>query len=407
MKTKIKIFSLILLMAISVTSLSSCLFIDLVSDAADSGSGGIGNATINTGDVNNYDVEINAADDDGVIATSKALMSAVSIVTDTSRGSGVIFKMNEDKSEAYILTNYHVIYDTESRKVSRNIKAYLYGQESFLYGDTESLNYAMAAEYLGGTVAYDLAVLKIRNNPVLMESNASACDFADSNEIAVLQPAIAVGNAAGNGISATMGRVNVDSEEIQLYAADDKTLMTLRVIRTDAAVNSGNSGGGLFNTKGELIGIVNAKSIDSGADNIGFAIPSNVAKYIAENIIYYCDGDSTLTSAYRCMLGVTVQIAELYTEYDTETGILLRKEKIEILEVSRGAAAEGILRKGDVINYIAIDDEIYDVTRRFHVVDAMLNARKNSKVVINVTRNGEKLDLTVPLSDSDIINADS
>ena len=407
MKIKIKLLSLILLMAICVSSLSSCLFIDLVSDAADSDDGVIENATINTGDINNYDVEINTPEDNGVIATSKALMAAVSIVTDSARGSGVIFKMNEDKSEAYILTNYHVIYDTTSKRVSSNIKAYLYGQESFLYGDSDSLNYSMAAEYLGGTVAYDLAVLKIRNNPILMESNAVACDFADSNDIAVLEPAIAVGNAAGNGISATMGRVNVDSEEIQLYAADDKTVMTLRVIRTDAAVNSGNSGGGLFNTKGELIGIVNAKSVDSSADNIGFAIPSNVAKYIAENIIYYCDGGSALTSAYRCMLGVTVQIAGLYTEYDTETGVLHRKEKIEILEVSRGAAAEGILQSGDVINYITIDGEIYEVSRRFHVVDAMLNARVNSEVVINVTRNGQRLDLTVPLSDNDIINADS
>lgn len=407
MKIKIKLLSLILLMAICVSSLSSCLFIDLVSDAADSDDGVIENATINTGDINNYDVEINTPEDNGVIATSKALMAAVSIVTDSARGSGVIFKMNEDKSEAYILTNYHVIYDTTNKRVSSNIKAYLYGQESFLYGDSDSLNYSMTAEYLGGTVAYDLAVLKIRNNPILMESNAAACDFADSNDIAVLEPAIAVGNAAGNGISATMGRVNVDSEEIQLYAADDKTVMTLRVIRTDAAVNSGNSGGGLFNTKGELIGIVNAKSVDSSADNIGFAIPSNVAKYIAENIIYYCDGGSALTSAYRCMLGVTVQIAGLYTEYDTETGVLHRKEKIEILEVSRGAAAEGILQSGDVINYITIDGEIYEVSRRFHVVDAMLNARVNSEVVINVTRNGQRLDLTVPLSDNDIINADS
>ena len=407
MKFKIKIFALVLLMTTCILSLSSCLFIDFVSDTADSGGEVIENATINTGDINNYDVEINSSDDYGVIATSKALMSAVSIVTDSARGSGVIFKMNEDKSEAYILTNYHVIYDADSHRVSRNIKAYLYGQESFLYGDTASLNYSMTAEYLGGTVSYDLAVIKIRNNPILMESNAVACDFADSNGIAVLEPAIAVGNAEGNGISATMGRVNVDSEEIKLYAADDKTVMTLRVMRTDAAVNSGNSGGGLFNVSGELIGIVNAKSVDSGADNIGFAIPSNVAKYIAENIIYYCDGESTLTSAYRCMLGVTVRIAGLYTEYDTAAGVLHRKERIEVLEVSRGAAAEGLLYSGDVINYITIDDEIYEVTRRFHVVDAMLNARVNSNVVVNVTRNGQKLDVTVPLSQSDIINADS
>ena len=406
MKTAKKLLAVALLLAVIVSSLSSCLFFDIVSGAADSGAGTIENATINTGDINNYDVEINASEEDGVVATSKALLSAVSIVTGTARGSGVIFRLNEDKSEAYILTNYHVVYDSDTRRVSRDIRAYLYGQESFLYGDTGSLNYAMTAEYLGGTVAYDLAVLKIRNNPILMESNAVACDFADSNEIAVLEPAIAVGNAAGNGISATMGRVNVDSEEIKLLAADGKTEINLRVMRTDAAVNSGNSGGGLFNIKGELIGIVNAKSVDSATDNIGFAIPSNVAKYIAENIIYYCDGASTMTSAYRCMLGITVSIAGLYTEYDNETAVLHKKEKIEVTSVVMGKAAYGILKAGDIINYITIDGEVYEVSRRFHVVDAMLNARATSEVVVTVTRGSEKIDLTVPLSQDDITNAD-
>ena len=400
MKSKIKIISLLVLMSIVCASLSSCLFFDAVTGVTSSDKGG-SDATINTGDIHNYEIDIAPSAEQNVIATSKALMSAVSIVTDVARGSGVIFKLSDDKSEAYILTNYHVIYGAKG-----GIKVYLYGQESYLFGSEDTMSYAIDAYYLGGSVAYDLAVLKVKNDPVLMASNAVACTFADSNDIAVLETAIAVGNATGNGISATVGRVNVDSEYISLYAADEKTLINLRVMRTDAAVNEGNSGGGLFNSSGELIGIVNAKSIDSKVDNIGFAIPSNVARYIAENIIYYCDGESTLSSAYKCMLGITVQIAGLYTEYDEESGILHRKELVEVLDVNRGAAADGILKSGDIINSITIDGKKFEVTRRFHVVDAMLNARATSDVTVNVTRGEEKLDLKITLSNKDIVNAD-
>lgn len=406
MKFKFKILSLLILISIVATSLSSCFFFDVISSSAGKDNNG-GNTTINTGDIKNHEININSDAEENVIATSKALMSSVSIVTDSSRGSGVIFKLSSDKSEAYILTNYHVVYSSVRHEISNDIKVYLYGQESYLYGATDTFNYAIDAEYLGGTVAYDLAVLKVTGSPILMASNASACEFADSNDIAVLETAIAIGNATGNGISATVGRINVDSEEIRLLAADEETELTLRVIRTDAAVNSGNSGGGLFNSKGEIIGIVNAKSVDSKVDNIGFAIPSNVAKYIAENIIYYCDGQKGIHSAYKCMLGITVQIAGLYTEYDTETGILHRKESIEVLDVSAGAAAQGALLSGDIINSITIDGKKYEVSRRFHVVDAMLNARADSDVTVNVTRGTEAKDIKIILSQKDIVNADS
>ena len=219
----------------------------------------------------------------------------------------------------------------------------------------------------------------------------------------ILETAIAVGNAAGSGISVTMGKINVDSETIRLLASDEKTELELRVMRTDAAVNSGNSGGGLFNAKGELIGIVNAKSASSTTDNIGYAIPSNVAKYIAENILYYCDGENGEKNAYKCLLGINVEIAELKTEYDEETGLLVRKERVKVKEViSTTSAAYGILKSGDIINSIKIDGKEYKVTRMFQVVDAMLNARVKSEVIINVTRGAEEKDLTIPFTASHI-----
>ena len=75
-----------------------------------------------------------------------------------------------------------------------------------------------------------------------------------------------------------------------MTAADGSATVSFRVMCTDTAVNSGNSGGGLYDNEGNLIGIVNAKIVDDGVENIGYAIPSNVAVSIAENIIDYCHG---------------------------------------------------------------------------------------------------------------------
>ena len=404
---KIKLLSLLVLTVMIASMLSSCFFFNTVSEVSESNKENVpDNLTVNVDEVKNNHITINTTETNEEIAVEKAILSAVSIRTSSSSGSGVIFKMSEDKSVAYILTNYHVIYDTSTRSVSRSIKAYLYGMESYFYGDTD-FSYAMNAVYVGGSVQYDLAVLKIVGSEVLMNSHAVACEFADSNKVSVLEGAIAIGNAEGNGISATMGRVNVDSEEISLLAADKKTTLNLRVMRTDAAVNGGNSGGGLFNMEGKLIGIVNAKKATSSTDNIGYAIPSNVAKYLAENILYYCD-DKDSTAAKRCLLGINVRITALYTEVDEQTGAIYRREKVAVDAItSDSSAAKGHLEVGDQINHITIDGTEYEVTRMFHVVDAMLNARANSTVVVNVTRGTEVIDVTIPVNGNDIKDADS
>ncbi|MBR5140360.1 MAG: trypsin-like peptidase domain-containing protein, partial [Clostridia bacterium] len=406
MKTTTKILAIALTLFILALSLTSCFLYDTASGISNSNKG---DTTINVSDVNNHQINISSTKGESEIAASKALMSSVSIVTDFSLGSGVIFKMSEDKGTAYILTNYHVVYNPDTDRASGSVKVYLYGMESYREASADEnrqYDYTINAEFVGGTEKYDLAVLKVVGSEVLMRSNAVACTFADSDKVAVLQTAIAVGNAVGAGISVTMGKINVTSEYINLLASDNRTTIQIRVMRTDAAVNSGNSGGGLFNEKGDLIGIVNAKDANSSVDNIGFAIPSNVARYIADNILYYCDGTSE-QSAYKCMLGIQVTPIALYTEYDTETGLLTRKETIEILSVVEGGAAENVLKAGDILNSITIDGKTYPITRLYHVVDAMLNARASSTVVVNLTRGSQALDLAISLSSKNIVNADA
>ncbi len=383
-----RIIGILLTLTVTLGVFSSCLLID--GDPFQiSGTNSGGGTTINVQGGPNYDIDISPNSSTNMIAASKALLSSVSIITSTSAGSGVIYKLDKEKGDAYIITNYHVVYDNNN-SINSEINAYLYGMEAS--------EYAIKATYVGGSMNYDIAVLKVTGSTILMQSNAAAVKVANSNDVAILDTAIAIGNPEGNGISATVGCINVDSENIsvgfQVY--NRVQYVNLRVMRTDAAVNSGNSGGGLFNDNGELIGIVNAKDADSSTDNIGYAIPSNVAKAIAENILYYCDG-ATKLNVYRCMLGVEVGIKGLYTEYDTETGKIYKKETVMLTKVEASGAVNGILKAGDVINSITIDGVKHEVSRTYHIIDSMLYARVGSSVVINVTRDGTATDITIPI----------
>jgi S1-C subfamily serine protease len=113
--------------------------------------------------------------------------------------------------------------------------------------------------------------------------------------------------------------------------------------------------------------------------------------------MYYCDG-TTEECPKRVLMGITITHTNLRTEYNTETGKVRRYETVVVEEVTKGGAVDGLIKKGDVINSITIDGVKYEVTRIFHVVDSMLNARLTSNVVINLTRDGKTMDVTVPIT---------
>ena len=406
-------FSLIIIF--SVFNMSSCILLgygsdhvtkDDVQDMIDKGMNG--NITVEGGD--NYNVTINGADEENV-SVAKALLSTVSVrcvfktlgygtsypgVTGakekTAAGSGVIYKLDKNQGDAYIITNYHVVYHSQSNtenRISDDIRIYLYGQESE--------DYAISATFVGGSMNYDLAILKVDGSRILAQSNATAASFADSDKVMVLDKAIAIGNPENLGISATLGHINVESEYITMDGADDITEIQIRVMRMDTAINSGNSGGGLFNNKGELIGIVNAKLNDS--DNMSYAIPSNFVKFVAENILYYCDG-TQLEGVYRCYLGITVGTDRMYTEYDENLGVVYKRERVVVGTVENDGIAKGLLLAGDVINTMTVDGVEYEVNRTHIVTDAMLNARVGSVVTVNVTRGEKVLNVSITITES-------
>ena len=229
-------------------------------------------------------------------------------------------------------------------------------------------------------------------------SKAVAAEFANSNEVSILDTAIAIGNPEGLGISATVGAVNVESEYITMRSIDGSGYISVRVLRIDTAVNGGNSGGGLYDSTGNIIGIVNAKIADSSVDNIAYAIPSNVAKYVADNIIYYDGIDSNNDSVYRLLIGVDVDVKSAGVNYDTETGKVLKYEEVVVGKITKGSVCDGKLQVGDVIKSVTIDGKTYEITRTFSVIDVMLTARQTSDVVFVIERAGETREVSLNMS---------
>lgn len=330
-----------------------------------------------------------------VSAEKKTLLSTVSIIAEwegiPGAGSGVIYQIDKEKGDAYIITNYHVIYYDA---IADKINLYLYGMQN--------KSYAIPATFVGGSITNDIAVLKVTGSEVLKNSHAIAATFGNSELVRVFDDAIVVGNPEGYGMSVTTGIISVESESLDLTGADG-SLITLRVIRTDAAVNQGNSGGGLYNSKGELIGIVSAKMLGDTIDNLGFAIPSNLVKNLVDNIIDNCNG-SDKTKVQRPLLGVTIVASSFGVVIDPETGDMLQAQIVTVDSLTDNSAVKEILKVGDVINSVTIDGVTYNITKTYQLPDLMLSARVGSTVVMNVTRGEQTFDTASVTVTAEMIN---
>lgn len=304
----------------------------------------------------------------------------------TYSGAGVIYEIDKEAGDALIVTNYHVVYEAGSvgdetiPHISDDIRVYLYGQ---FYVDQY-----IEAEYVGGAMDYDIAVIRIEGSERLKESNARKTTFADSDQVAVGETVYAIGNADGAGTTVTRGVVSVPYEQIEIQAADEERIIELLEIRVDAPINHGNSGGGLFNTDGSLLGIVNARNEASGIRDFGYAIPVNLAVAVAQNIIDNSRSNDSM-GAYRATLGTTVQVDSRTSTYDEETGSSFIVEKISVMEVTEGAPADGKLQEGDVIKNIRIENGLERTISNLHTVTTfMFNVRKGDTVVIGYERDG-------------------
>ena len=331
-------------------------------------------------------------------AAALGLRSIVSIyasngVGSVSGGSGVIYRIDAATGSAFVITNYHVV--SSSNTICNQIQLFLYGLE---YSD-----YAIDATYVGGSANYDLAILYVKNSDVLKNAIASgavtAATIADSEKVVAGQGVVAIGNPNSDGISVTTGVVSVDSEYITMSATTGVSQVQFRVIRIDAAVNFGNSGGGLFNTKGELIGIVNAKVNSTTVENIGYAIPSNVARAISDNIIDYCFGKDCKV-VMRAMLGIEITTLSVSTAYDAETGTMRVTQEIGVHSITAGGLGDGILKVDDVLKSVSLNGRKTVITRQHQVIDTLLDARVGDTVSFEVLRGGATTTVSTTITES-------
>lgn len=266
-------------------------------------------------------------------------------------GSGVILTQ-----DGYIVTNHHVIEDANSITVRTRS------------GDEYN------ASLVGSDEQSDLAVLKID------ATGLTPAVLGDSTTLEVGDLAIAIGNPLGElGGSVTSGIISALDREMTI----DGQTMTL--LQTDAAVNPGNSGGGLFNANGDLIGIVNAKSSGENVEGIGFAIPISTATDIIDELI----ANGEVTS--RPTLGVS-----LYNVEDEMTASQLGVDStgVYIVQIVDGGAADNAgLRSGDRI--VRVDGS--EVSSASDVRAALNKHKIGESISITVERNGQTQDFDVAL----------
>jgi serine peptidase DegS len=253
-------------------------------------------------------------------------------------GSGVI--VSED---GYILTNHHVI------NMVQNIRIALFDGR------------IVPATIVGSDPETDLAVLKVNLQGL------SAATLAESPEIRVGDVVLAIGNSLGLSHTVTMGIVSATGRN------DLRSLPYEDFIQTDAAINAGNSGGALINANGDLIGISTRKlGANTGAQNIGFAIPVSLAKQVMEQIIEY-------GSVRRAWLGASFVDLRPSTQPD---GSIARSGIAVDWVAEQGPAWQAGIRQGDVI--VALDGNPVNDANQFEL--AISQREPGSRVELNVSR---------------------
>ena len=270
-------------------------------------------------------------------------------------GSGFIYS-----ADGYIITNYHVIESASSIKVT------LYDGKSY------------DAQLVGYDESNDVAVLKID------AKDLTPVTIGDSDNLNVGDSVIAIGNPLGElTFSLTSGAVSALDREVTM-----SNNVTMELIQTDCAINSGNSGGALFNLYGEVIGITNAKysgSSGSGAsiDNIGFAIPINSVRSIVDSII---------EKGYVAKPYIGVMVSDVSDEaisYGTPAGAA-------VVSVTEGGPAEKAgLQANDIIT--AVDGK--EISGKSDLSSIIADCAAGDKLTLSVYRQGQTLTVTVTVGE--------
>ncbi|MDU5508312.1 PDZ domain-containing protein [Finegoldia sp. BIOML-A3] len=269
-------------------------------------------------------------------------------------GSGVVVS-----KDGYILTNAHVVQDGKAEKI-----------EVLLTNGKKS-----SAKLLWYDTTLDLAVIKTDL------TGLKPVEMGDSDKVQIGDKAIAIGNPLGLDLQSTLTSGYISGKDRTITLQNGLQMDGL--MQTDAAINSGNSGGGLFDQEGKLIGINTAKA---SAEGIGFTIPINVAKTIVDNIV----SGGSFEGVKLGISGVDVKT------FQQATGQKLSIDKgIYVVEVVRGSSAQkaGVTR-GDIITKV----NGKEINTMSSLKKALLEVRPQQKGKITVYRDGNTKDLDIEFS---------
>ncbi|NSG22384.1 S1C family serine protease [Blautia wexlerae] len=307
-----------------------------------------------------------------------------------STGSGIIVGDNDD--ELLIATNNHVVDGATTLSVCfigddvANAET-----ETVNAGDNGDLNVedAVSAKIKGTDADNDLAVVAVKKSDIPEDTlnQIKIAQIGSSDDLAVGQQVVAIGNALGYGQSVTSGWISALNRTI----STDDGMNSTGLIQTDAAINPGNSGGALLNMKGELIGINSAKYADSAVEGMGYAIPISKAKPILEELMNR-ETREKVDSSKKGYLGVS--LASLTTEaiemYNMPTGAFVRNVEND------SPAQEAGICKGDII--VKFDGQ--KVSDGDDLLDKLQYYKSGEKIEAVIARatNGEYEENTIELT---------
>ncbi|MDX5150162.1 S1C family serine protease [Bifidobacterium breve] len=319
---------------------------------------GSGSATAKTGEAPDWQAVAS-----GVSGSVVSIQTAMA--NGTAKGSGAIID-----TEGHIITNNHVISGAQQIQV------------------TLANGNIYSAQLVGTDTTTDLAVIKLDNPP----SGLKAVEFADSDKLAVGENVMAIGNPLGYDDTATTGIVSALNRPVTVTDDNNNEIVT-NAVQIDAAINPGNSGGPTFNAAGQVIGINSsiastATSSDSaGSIGIGFAIPSNLVKRVADEIIK--DG-----SVKHVALGVVIKSDTVEADGVTRGGATITKSSATgSAVVSGGPADKAGLKEGDTI--VAFNGNA--VNNNYSLLGFVRAAALGDKATLTIVRDGKTMDVDVTL----------
>ncbi|MGM5629774.1 Do family serine endopeptidase [Apibacter raozihei] len=287
--------------------------------------------------------------------------------TPSGLGSGVIIS-----SDGYIVTNNHVIDGSDKIEITLN------NQKTY------------TATLVGTDPNSDIALLKID------EKGLSFLNFYNSDNVKVGEWVLAVGNPFGLTSTVTAGIISAKGRSLDLLRSNSRAPIE-SFIQTDAAVNPGNSGGALVNTNGDLIGINTAISSHSGTgtfEGYSFAVPSNIAKKVVEDIRKY----GIVQRGYLGIGALDLSDASAVKQYNTQNKASLKPQQgVLVTEVQEdGGAKDAGIKKGDIITQIEGNN-----IKNFPTLSGIIGEKRpGDEVKVTVLRDGSSKTFTVKIKDA-------